>query len=205
MQDNLSPGTHPARLPRLSTAWGPLAFLAVALTGSVGHAQIKSPGAHLHYDAELEPQAVVQWDGPSGFDEGLGFGFRAAIPLFHNGPIPKINNSMAIGFGFHWAFFEDDCNDYYDNSVLVFGSDCEANDLWFPVVAQWNFYVTPSIAVFGEPGVAIRHSRVSMDACPDDPLVDCDDSDTDFEPLVLYLGAKFFVSDAIAVTVRLGY
>ena len=181
-----------------------LAFLVVTTLPSVGLAQIKQPGAHLNYAAELEPQGVFQWDGPSGFDDGLGVGFRAAIPLFHNGPIDKINNNMAIGFGFHWAFFEDDCNDTYEDGVIVLGSDCEANDLWLPVVLQWNFYVTKNIAVFGEPGLAIRHTRVSIDNCPDE-YVDCDSSDTDFEPFVLYVGAKFFVSDAIAVTVRLGY
>lgn len=183
-------------------------FRAIALTvtlfvASVANAQIKRPGAHLHYDVELEPQGVIQWDGPSGFDEGFGFGFRAAIPLFHNGPIPKINNNMAIGFGFHWAFFDDPCTSRYFYDVRVFGPDCSANDLWFPVVAQWNFYLTPSIAVFGEPGFAIRHTRVSVDSCP--AGIDCDYSDTEFEPLVIYFGAKFFVSDTVSVTVRLGY
>ena len=199
-----SPLPASAHVRRLRSQLGSLAFVAVSLTASAGVAQIKQPGAHLNYSVELEPQGVLQWDGPAGFDEGLGLGFRASIPLFHNGPIPKINNNMAIGFGFHWAYFEDDCHSRYANDVIVLGSDCEANDLWFPVVLQWNFYVTPSIAVFGEPGLAIRHTRVSIDNCPGD-WVDCDDSDTDFEPFVLYMGAKFFVSDAIAVTVRLGF
>src|SRR5688572_22941328 len=113
MQDHLTSGARPVRFRRRISALGWLTFLVLTLAGGVAHAQIKSPGAHLQYQAELEPQAVVQWDGPDGFDDGLGFGFRAAIPLFHNGPIPKINNNMAIGFGFHWAFFEDDCNNYY--------------------------------------------------------------------------------------------
>ncbi|HEU5073550.1 MAG TPA: hypothetical protein VFU02_05245, partial [Polyangiaceae bacterium] len=96
-----------------------MAFLTVTLASSAAFAQIKQPGAHLNYSAELEPQGVLQWDGPSGFDEGLGVGFRAAIPLFHNGPIEKINNNMAIGFGFHWAFFEDDCHSRYAYDVVV--------------------------------------------------------------------------------------
>lgn len=200
-----SPSSSPGYVRERRSVVRGFAFLAVSLATSAGHAQIKQPGAHLNYSAELEPQGVFQWDGPSGFDDGLGLGFRAAIPLFHNGPIAKINNNMAIGFGFHWAFFEDDCADSYDDGVIVLGADCEANDLWFPVVLQWNFYVTPSIAVFGEPGFAIRHTRVSIDDCPNEAYVDCDSSDTDFEPFVLYMGAKFFVSDAISVTVRLGY
>ena len=188
----------------LSWMLGLVTLGATLLVASVASAQIKRPGAHLHYDVELEPQGVIQWDGPAGFDDGFGFGFRAAIPLFHNGPIPKINNNMAIGFGFHWAFFDDPCSArYYYYDVRVLGPDCSANDLWFPVVAQWNFYLTPAIAVFGEPGFAIRHTRVSVDACP--AGIDCDWSDTTFEPLVIYFGAKFFVSDTISVTVRLGY
>lgn len=200
-----SPLEAAASILRRRSLLGALAFVTVALVPSVGLAQIKQPGAHLNYSAELEPQAVVQWDGPSGFDEGLGLGFRASIPLFHNGPIAKINNNMAIGFGFHWAHFEDDCHTSYANGVIYLGSDCEANDLWFPVVLQWNFYLTPSIAVFGEPGLAIRHTRVSVDNCSNEPFVDCDYTDTDFQPFVLYMGAKFFVSDAVSVTVRLGF
>lgn len=200
-----SPSTTLTKALGHRAALGALSFLAATLVSSAALAQIKQPGAHLNYSAELEPQGVLQWDGPRGFDEGLGLGFRASIPLFHNGPIAKINNNMAIGFGFHWAFFEDDCHSRYANDVIVLGADCEASDLWFPVVLQWNFYVTPSIAVFGEPGFAIRHTRVSVDRCSDSAFVDCDYSDTDFEPFVLYMGAKFFVSDAIAVTVRLGF
>jgi hypothetical protein len=44
---------------------------------------------------------VLDWAGAPGPDsEGFGAGFRASIPLFHNGPIDTINNNMAITFGF---------------------------------------------------------------------------------------------------------
>ncbi len=200
---------HHRSLPSLGNtrfvAWGLAGLVACALVlvHSVASAQIKRPGAHVRYSAELEPHGVIQWDGPRGFDEGLGLGFRASIPIFHNGPIAKINNNMAIGFGFDWSFFSDPCNRNYYNDVIVVGADCSASDLWLPVVLQWNFYLTPAIAVFGEPGLAIRHTRVSVDNCA--PGIDCDYSDTDFEPFVFYAGAKFFVSDAVSVTVRLGF
>ncbi len=188
-----------------------LSSVLVLLISGTAVAQIKQPGAHIRYSAELEPQVLVQWDGPGWFDEGPGIGFRASIPMFHNGPIPRINNNMAIGFGFHWAFFEDPCAGYWYNGVRYIGAgDCSAQDFWVPVVLQWNFYLTPSIAVFGEPGIAFRHTRVSVDNCSvnNEPFFDgydCDYSDTDWLNGVFYAGGKFFVSDGFSVTVRLGY
>lgn len=183
---------------------GLLVFLLTLLVCHTSLAQIKRPGAHVRYSAELEPHGVIQWDGPGGFDEGIGLGFRASIPLFHNGPIQKINNNMAIGFGVDWAYFNDPCGRYYYRDVIFLGTaDCTAHDLWFPVVLQWNFYLTPGIAVFGEPGFAVNHTSVSFDNCPND--LDCEASDTDFVNFVFYAGGKFFVSDAVSVTVRLGF
>lgn len=181
-----------------------LLMLALLVLASPAGAQIKRPGAHVNYSVELEPHGVIQWDGP-GDDEGIGVGFRASIPLFHNGPIPKINNNMAIGFGFDWAYFDDACRDW--RGVRYYGIDCSGSEIWFPVVLQWNFYLTPNIAVFGEPGFAARHWRWSGDCRDfDDSLVfDCDESDTDFLNFVFYAGAKFFVSRSVAVTVRLGF
>jgi hypothetical protein len=182
--------------------------LGILLLSTTAAAQIKQPGSHVRYSAEIEPHLVIQWDGPQGFDEGLGLGLRASIPLFHNGPITKINNNMAIGFGFDWAFFDERCrSNYYAGGVVFYGADCSGSDLWLPVVLQWNFYLTPNIAVFGEPGFAIRHTRVSFEPCPTgEPYrYDCDYSDTDFLNLVFYAGGKFFVSESVAVTVRLGF
>ena len=34
------------------------------------------------------------------------------------------------------------------------------------MVAQWNFWLTPSISVFGEPGLAIRYSSLHRDYLP---------------------------------------
>ena len=170
-------------------------------------AQIKQPGAHVNYSVELEPHGVILWDGP-GSEEGIGLGFRASIPLFHNGPIPKINNNMAIGFGFDWVYYDLPCSRaYYNNGVVVIGGDCSATDFWMPVVAQWNFYLTPAIAVFGEPGLAVRHRRISLGDCrtPNGTIINCDDSDTDFLNPFFAAGGKFFVSRSISVTVRLGF
>ena len=190
-----------------------LALLAVASVlslSSTSEAQVKRPGAHPRYDAELEPHGVILWNGPFGFDEGLGVGLRAAIPLFHNGPIPKINNNMAIGFGVDWAYFDEPCNSgfRYRNDIVYLGTDCTAHALYFPVVLQWNFYLTKMITVFGEPGLAFSYTSWSVDACPGAPsgsLCNIDDSDFDIHPLVLFAGAKFMFGETVGLTVRLGF
>src|ERR1700744_2488828 len=79
---------------------------------------IKEPGNHPNYSAELEPHLVVQWNdyAPCGSD-AFGPGFRATIPFLQNGPIPKINNNMGIGFGLDWAHsgINGNCNAYFFN------------------------------------------------------------------------------------------
>jgi hypothetical protein len=194
-----------------------LAFLsllfAIALA-SPGFAQavIKQPGAHTRYGVELEPHFTFQWDnGPDYYaDDGVGLGMRVGIPLFHNGPIPQINNSMAISFGLDWVHFGYDrnaaCRRY--RGAYCDDWDFSANSLWFPVTLQWNFYVHKSITVFGEVGFAIRHSRYSwLEPCAGGPAGYCEytDSSTRFPYFVFYPGARFMLSDAIGITVRVGY
>jgi hypothetical protein len=62
------------------------------------------------------------------------------------------------------------------------------------------------ITVFGEPGFAISHTRVSFDGCAgNDAFCDDTDSDTDFHPFVIFAGAKFMFGRTVGLTVRLGY
>ena len=143
-------------------------------------------------------------------NEGVGLGLRASIPLFHNGPITTINNSMAITFGVDWLHFGYDhhlacrdlpgprCEDY----------DFSANAFWFPVAVQWNFFVHRRISVFGELGLAVVHERANWACpCPEAPDGWCDysDSHTDFAEFIFYPGARFMLSDNFGFTVRLGY
>lgn len=177
-------------------------LMAGLLLATGAHAQIKSPGAHEKYDVELEPHLVVQWaEEPAWDDEGFGLGLRASIPLVDNGPVTTINNNMAIGFGLDWAHFDDPCR--YNNINL--DDDCNANDFWVPVVVQWNFFFSQMISAFPELGLAIQHSRWDIGVCRvGNNIVVCDDrSDTDLE-LVLWLGVRFHVAKAFAITLRLG-
>jgi hypothetical protein len=168
-----------------------LALATIALV-TTAHAQINTPGRHPRYSVELEPHLVWQWNGDErGRDDGLGMGFRASIPLLQDGPVPTINNSLAISFGLDWAHFFE-CAGY---------SHCTEDDFWVPVVAQWNFYLTPVVSLFPEFGLGFRNAIIDYDErCRGD---DCRSSALEVHP-VLWFGARFRLADAIALTVRLG-
>ncbi|HMI92836.1 MAG TPA: hypothetical protein VK509_15785 [Polyangiales bacterium] len=180
-------------------------FLLVCclLSAGAAQAQIKSPGAHESYSAELEPHLVVQWhDEPYWDDEGFGLGLRASFPVIDNGPITTINNSLAIGVGLDWAHFDDACDIY---NINLNDDDCSANDFWVPVVLQWNFFFSKLVSAFPELGLAVQHSSWDVGICRrgNNNYYRCDDDDTDIE-LVLWLGVRFHVADNFAITLRLG-
>ncbi len=179
-----------------------LGCLGLLLVASQTRAQgIKNPGAHPHYNVEVEPHLVLQWaNEPVWNDEGIGVGLRASIPLIDNGPVTTINNSFAIGFGLDWAHFGDNCNGRFGPN-----DDCSADDFWIPVVVQWNFFFSDLISAFPEFGLAIQHSRWDADWCdgPGNNNYYCDGSDTDVEA-VLWLGVRFHLASSFALTLRLG-
>jgi len=182
-----------------------LGMLAVPTLAS---AQIKQPGAHPLYPVELEPHLIVQWNeyAPCAND-GFGPGFRATIPFLDNGPVPRINNNMGIGFGLDWAHagINGNCAAYYRNGVY-YGNGYTA-DIWsIPVVVQWNFFLLPKISVFGEGGLVLQHLRYDANYgvncgnnfCPgagSDNNVDASFS----------VGGRFLVTDSVGFLLRLGY
>jgi hypothetical protein len=193
-------------LSRIAT--GQVALLLVCSTAtlpSFAASIFKNPGEHPHYSVELEPHLVLDWAGAPGPDsEGFGAGFRASIPIFHNGPINNINNNMAITFGFDWSRASRPCGAWRD-ARMGWTDDCDIDSFWFPVALQWNFFLTDVISVFGEPGLAIVHYRWDRwQRCWAPGYCDADGSDTRLRP-VLWGGARFLVSNNIGITVRLGY
>jgi hypothetical protein len=189
-----------------------LVALLIVLASPVAEAQIKQPGAHPDYSVEIEPHVVFQWAREPLADEGIGLGGRFTIPFLDNGPISKINNNMGIGFGIDWVHFEDPCWGYWrgwfggPRDPRFFPNDCEATVLHFPVVLQWNFFLTPMISVFGEPGLAIEHTNITFDwYCngPGAPICEIDEDDTDVE-FVFWGGARFMFGDTIGAVVRVG-
>ena len=161
---------------------------AIAFAAAPGRAEsiVKQPGNHYKYALEFEPHLLLGWANVDANDPfprhidfnrnaGFGPGLRLSIPLVDNGFVKSINNNVALGLGVDWAHY-----------------DANANVLWFPVVMQWNFFLTDVITVFGEPGIAFR--TVSGNRNTDLRLDG-----------VLQLGAKFMFSRNIGLTLRAGY
>ncbi len=83
-----------------------------------------------------------------------------------------------------------------NNSVgLGFGFDVDpirtADRFAIPIVMQWNFWLSTHFSVFGEPGGAILFGEGR-------------DSRTKVGP-VIYAGGRFHITEALALTLRVGY
>lgn len=158
---------------------------------------IKNPGDHPRYSFELEPHLVLGFIDPPGYASGAGFGlgFRGSIPLVRNGFIPSINNSVAIGFGMDFARYGR--GDYCRNGGVLANCDRRRldgfNEFYFPVVLQWNFFLSRNWSVFGEPGIALTYHGW------DGPRA------VDLEPFVFYVGGRYHFSDKVTLTMRIGY
>ena len=176
----------------LALGLGICAFDKPALAQSV----IKQPGNHPNYSFEAEPHLLLGlWGVPGpGGGTGIGAGFRGSIVIVDNGFVKTINNSVAISFGLDWVHYEIDnwCNRYWRNNPGPCGWDDDADLIWLPVAMQWNFWLTRSWSVFGEPGLAIRLNDDHFN----------DDIDLDF---VFYAGGRYHFNDTMSLTMRLGW
>jgi hypothetical protein len=197
-----------------------LAALVTTLAAPEAGAQIKQPGAHPKYSVELEPHFLLWWTGGHGWsgagyydaNTGWGLGGRATIPFLDNGPIPTINNNMGITFGFDWGHWGGRCRwgGWYGPRDPRYYSDCSSDEFWFPVALQWNFFITKAFSAFGEPGLAIRHTRWSGTYYCVDPVYGggygvCDaPSQTGPEPYFA-VGGRVHFSDKASFTFRLGW
>ncbi len=204
-----SPGSSstPARIALFAALLAaPLLVSTPALSQSV----IKRPGDHPDYSVELEPHFVLQWSNRFGGSEGIGPGFRANIPFLDNGPVPSINNNMAISFGLDVTFGDNDCRwwwNRYDRNSWLAQANCSTTEFWAPVTVQWNFFLTKMISVFGEPGLAIVHRRWDWEwwcGAPDGAICEYDDTDTGVD-FVFWAGGRFMFSETFGATVRLGH
>lgn len=164
-----------------------LAALAWSSAAAADSSTIKRPGANPNYVLELEPHFVLgPFDPPEvGTGVGIGPGVRATFEFLDNGPISKINNTMGIGIGFDWVHYtrggrcEDD----------PFCEDTSVDHYYFPIVLQWNFWLSQNWSVFGEPGIAFRASPETRDR---------------FDTFVIGGGGRLHFSDTVALTLRLG-
>jgi hypothetical protein len=187
-----------------------VAALAVALLGFVSIADADDDVADgatpfMSHRFEIEPHLVLG-TAPPGFGQGsgIGAGVRASVAILPDGILPKVNDSLAIGFGLDygryygkWALngYRDRCLHYQtgpDGTQICTDITLNGGDypyLYIPIVLQWNFWFTRHFAMFAEPGVNLYYlADHGFGAVP-----------------AFYLGARWQLSDHTALTVRLGY
>jgi hypothetical protein len=158
---------------------------------------IRHPGDHSRYSFEAEPHLLLGLIDPPGPANGTGFGvgFRGTVIVMNNGFVPTINNSIGVGFGADWVHYgggrEKCVADPGPSGAPVCTSE-SVGELWFPVVMQWNFFLSRQWSVFGEPGFALRYQSV--------PGV----RNLNLDPQ-LYVGGRWHFSDQMTLTMRLGY
>jgi hypothetical protein len=164
---------------------------------------IKQPGAHPQYFFEAEPHLSAGLFDPPGFGAGtgLGVGFRGTVELLREGFIPKLNDSVGIGFGLDYLRYDGwqgprgVCEQFVTGPsgvpicVRASTSIDHVNYFFVPVVMQWNFWLHRKWSVFGEPGLAFY----------------VQDGQLEFTPFVLYVGGRYHITDRITLTMRLGY
>lgn len=189
-----------AALPALLASLLCLSFALPARAQST----IKRPGDRPAYAFELEPHLALGLLDPPGYGGGTGFGFgvRGSVEVLKNGFIPKLNNSIAIGFGLDYVRYDgwQGPRGYCEERVsgpagvpicrrISGGADGDVDYFYAPVVMQWNFWLHRRWSVFGEPGVALY----------------VQDGDFKFNPFVFYAGGRFHLTDRVTLTARLGY
>lgn len=188
------------RSAALVAALLPLAAVAYASPAAADTLIINRPGYHPHYSFEAEPHLLVGFVDPPGPAHGSGFGigFRGTVKILDNGFVPKINNNVGIGFGIdlvHYGYGTSRCIQFDAAARCVREEDdYSVNDVWVPVVLQWNFFLSRGWSVFGEPGFAFRFEGHDQ---PGDHVR--------FEPIQIYLGGRYHFSDAVTLTMRIGY
>jgi hypothetical protein len=182
------------------------ALLALSWSrSSQAQSTVGSPGAREAYGVELEPHLLLGVFEPPGEGSGFGVGggVRASFEIVHNGFIPKLNNSIAIGVGLDLLHYGGDsvsqpgtCTRFVPGPagtppvcVEVSQRGGASNYAYFPVVMQWNFWLTRKWSVFGEPGLTLYwYDYRSIGAAP-----------------VLFAGGRYHFSDRVTLTLRVGY
>lgn len=169
------------------TVWAEAAFADTLI--------INRPGYHPRYTFEAEPHLLLGFVDPPGNagGNGVGLGFRGTVKVLENGFVPSINNNIGVGFGLDFVHYGSSRCVRFNLAGFCERSDA-VDDVWFPVVLQWNFFLSRNWSVFGEPGFALRYESW-----------DGPGSHLHFDPVQFYVGGRFHFTDNITLTMRLGY
>jgi hypothetical protein len=185
----------------LSASAGPLGSLEgrAAAQGTIERPLDRRP-----YVVEIEPHLLATPFNPpgSGTGAGLGAGVRASFEIVPEGFVRSINDSVAIGVGADFLHYQGNgvvlpgvCTRFVPGPngtnvcVEVSHTGGSSNYAFLPVTMQWNFWLTRQWSVFGEPGLMLYwFDYVTFGAFP-----------------VLYLGGRFHITDAVTLTLRIGY
>src|SRR5436190_7094891 len=185
------------------------------VTASAGRPSIANAGedaaisasaarAPVGYRAEVEPHVLFATAPPGiGQGSGLGAGVRSSVVILRNGLIPKVDDSIAIGFGLDygryygkWALngYSDFCLHYEaaPNGTRVCTDVTSKGGtytyVYVPAAIQWNLRPTHRVSALFEPGVDVYH---------------LDGHGWSVVP-ALSVGARLKVSDRTALTGRVG-
>lgn len=191
------------RAPRAVVCAAALATCWLVTQPAAAQSTIKQPGQRPRYYFEAEPHLNLGLLDPPGFGDGTGWGLgaRGTIDIVPDGFLPKLNDSVGLGFGLDYVRYDGwhgprgVCEEFVPGPsgtrICVSASDSIGHVDYFyaPLVMQWNFWLHRRWSVFGEPGLALY----------------VEDGDVDFTPFVLYGGGRFHFSDRITLTMRIGY
>ncbi len=156
-----------------------LASLSTSAAALADGSVIGRPGAHPNYALDLEPHLLLGTrDGVLGDSGYWGPGVRGTLILVDNGFVKTINNSVGIGVGLDYL-------SYKHGSVF-----------YVPVVMQWNFFLSESWSVFGEPGIGFFLG--------DGAGVRKHDDDRVLDPNIA-VGGRYLFNKSLALTMRIGW
>jgi hypothetical protein len=176
------------------------AMVCVAERASADTVVIKRPGAHPHYAFEAEPHLLVGFIDPPGpaAGNGFGLGFRGTFEIVDNGFVSSINNTVGIGVGLdfvHYTRGKERCVRFGPNDRCdELDDEFTVDNIWIPVVMQWNFWLSRRWSVFGEPGAAVRFQSGEKE-----------DGELHVELFQFAAGGRYHFMDTLTLTMRVGY
>lgn len=137
---------------------------------------IKNGSASHDHSLEIDLHGVLTpFSPPQGSASvGVGAGALFGINLAPQGFLPQVNDSVALGVGFDFVYYTgsnavaSECVEWVGSGpsricVRTRQSGGGGNYFYVPTVMQWNFYITKSFSVFGEPGLGLYLWNSSFD------------------------------------------